>query len=92
MANLAHTSRDPTGEDLYNIESRSFLVIVSYADFYIDHGVSVSKFCSFELYRRHTSRPEIVTFDELLEPAWFLAEDGPTEYSSDTRDEANMSF
>jgi hypothetical protein len=30
-----------------------------------DRGINIEKYRSFELYRRHTHRPEIITFDEL---------------------------
>ncbi|WP_414696243.1 Shedu anti-phage system protein SduA domain-containing protein [Parasphingorhabdus sp.] len=86
------TGGDPTGEDLFNIEPQSFLVIGSLDEFYADHGVNVSKFRSFELYRRNTSRPEIVTFDELLERARFIAEHGPTEYVPDPRNDDDIPF
>jgi hypothetical protein len=85
-------SGDPTGEDLFNIEPRSFLVIGSLDEFYTNHGVNISKFRSFELYRRNTSRPEIVTFDELLERARFIVEHGPTEYSPDAQDDDDVPF
>jgi hypothetical protein len=32
-------------------------------------GLNTDKYQSFELYRRHTEAPEIITFDELLAPA-----------------------
>ena len=65
---------DPTGEVLYNFAPRSFLVIGSLNEFEAEHGPSKSKFRSFELYRRHIWRPEIITFDELLERARFIVE------------------
>ena len=68
---------DPTGEILFNIEPRSCLVVGSLGQFQTDHGINVPKFRSFELYRRHTWRPEIITFDELLERARFIVERGP---------------
>lgn len=68
---------DPTGEDLFNIEPRSWLVVGSLKQFQSDHGINVPKFRSFELYRRHTWRPEIITFDELLHRARFIVEHGP---------------
>jgi hypothetical protein len=68
---------DPTGEILFNIEPRSCLVVGSLEQFRTDHGVNVPKFRSFELYRRHTWRPEIITFDELLQRARFIVEHGP---------------
>jgi Domain of unknown function (DUF4263) len=68
---------DPTGEVLFNIEPRSCLVIGSLQQFQTDHGINVQKFRSFELYRRHTWRPEIITFDELLERARFIVDQRP---------------
>jgi hypothetical protein len=67
---------DPTGEIVFNIEPRSCLVIGSLQQFQTDHGVNVPKFRSFELYRRHTWRPEIITFDELLQRARFIVGHG----------------
>jgi len=68
---------DPTGEILFNIEPRSCLVAGSLDQFRTDRGVNVPKFRSFELYRRHTWRPEIITFDELLQRARFIVEHRP---------------
>lgn len=68
---------DPTGEELLNIEPRSCLVIGSLGQFQSDRGINVPKFRSFELYRRHTWRPEIITFDELFNRARFIVEQGP---------------
>lgn len=68
---------DPTGEVLFNIEPRSCLVIGSLEQFQTQHGINVPKFRSFELYRRHTWRPEIITFDELLQRARFIVEHQP---------------
>jgi hypothetical protein len=68
---------DPTGEVLFNIEPRSCLVIGSLEQFHTVHGTNVPKFRSFELYRRNTWRPEIITFDELLQRARFIVEHGP---------------
>jgi hypothetical protein len=65
---------DPTGETLFNIEPRSFLVIGNLEEFIAEHGINESKFRSFEMYRRHTRRPEILTFDELLHRARFIVE------------------
>lgn len=67
----------PTGEELFNIEPRSCLVVGSLNQFETEQGVNVSKFKSFELYRRHTWRPEIITFDELLQRARFIVEHKP---------------
>jgi hypothetical protein len=66
--------RNPTGEVLFNFAPRSFLVIGSLTQFQTEHGPNLSKFRSFELYRRHVWRPEIITFDELLERARFIVD------------------
>jgi hypothetical protein len=68
---------DPTGEELFNIEPRSCLVVGSLDQFRTDRGVNVPKFKSFELYRQNTWRPEIITFDELLDRASFIVEHAP---------------
>ncbi|WP_319796949.1 Shedu immune nuclease family protein [Nitrobacter sp.] len=68
---------DPPGEALFNIEPRSCLVVGSLDQFETDRGPNIPKFRSFELYRRHTGRPEIITFDELLERARFIVEHAP---------------
>lgn len=65
---------DPTGEELFNIEPRSCLVAGNLGEFHREHGVNDPQFRSFELYRRHTWRPEIITYDELLERARFIVE------------------
>lgn len=67
---------DPTGETLFNIQPRSFLVIGNLDEFVTDNGVNESKFRSFEMYRRHTRQPDIITFDELLHRARFIVEHG----------------
>lgn len=73
---------DPTGEVLFNIEPRSCLVVGSLEQFQSSQGTNVPKFRSFELYRRHTARPEIITFDELLQRARFIVEHGPDSSSN----------
>jgi hypothetical protein len=67
---------DPTGEILFNIEPRSCLVIGSLEQFITEAGINEGKFRSFELYRRNTWRPEILTFDELLERARYIVQHG----------------
>ncbi|MGE6699269.1 Shedu immune nuclease family protein [Hyphomonas sp. NPDC076900] len=63
---------DPTGEQLFNIAPKSFLVVGSLSQFQTEHGTNVEKFKSFELYRRNLNAPEIITFDELFERARFI--------------------
>jgi hypothetical protein len=70
---------DPTGENLYNFEPRSCLIVGNLKEFVREEGVNQEKFRSFELYRRNTWRPEIITFDELLERARFIVEHGDVE-------------
>jgi hypothetical protein len=73
----------PTGEVLFNIEPRSILVIGSLKEFQSDRGLNEQMFGSFELFRRNTWRPEIVTFDELLERARFIVEHEPAVREAD---------
>ena len=68
---------NPTGEVLFNFQPRSCLVIGSLAEFQTPSGVNEPKFRSFELFRQNTWRPEIITFDELLERARFIVDHGP---------------
>jgi hypothetical protein len=65
-------SGNPTGEALFSYQPRSFLVIGSLSNFQSTHGTNIEKYRSFELYRRNTNRPEIITFDELYERARFI--------------------
>lgn len=65
---------DLTGEVVFSFQPRSFLVVGSLSEFRTEHGVNIEKFRSFELYRRSTLRPEIITFDELLHRAQFILE------------------
>jgi hypothetical protein len=74
---------DPTGEVLFNIQPRSCLIVGDLSEFQTDVGINENKFRSFELYRRNTAGPEILTFDELLERARFIVSDVHTT----TRDE-----
>jgi hypothetical protein len=61
-----------TGETLYNYEPRSHLVVGNLSEFADGVTVNTNQLRSFELYRRNTWRPEIVTFDELYERAKFI--------------------
>jgi len=62
------TDRDadgnPTGEETYGYMPRSFLVAGRLNEFVTEHGVNEDRHRSFELFRRNTSSPEIITFDE----------------------------
>lgn len=65
---------NPTGEEIYNYQPKSYLVIGSMGEFVSKHGVNKNKLRSFELLRRNTTNPEIITFDELYERAKFIVE------------------
>ena len=63
---------NPTGEEAFNYMPKSFVVVGSLHEFVGSHGVNQDRFRSFELFRRNTSNPEIITFDELYERARFI--------------------
>lgn len=67
---------DPTGEVLFNIEPKSFLIVGSLQQFMTPAGVNEGKLRSFESFRRNTRQPEIITYDELFERARFIVGDG----------------
>ena len=55
-----------SGEAVYLVRPRSFLIAGRLNEFRGQSGVNLPKFRCFELYRRNLYEPEIVTFDELL--------------------------
>ncbi|WP_163340049.1 Shedu immune nuclease family protein [Desulfopila sp. IMCC35008] len=65
---------NPTGEEIYNYQPKSYLVIGSMGEFLSEQGVNRDKLRSFELLRKNTSNPEIITFDELYERAKFIVQ------------------
>jgi hypothetical protein len=65
---------DPTGELLFNVRPRSFLIAGNMAQFDTPSGLNQAKVRAFELYRRSTDCPEILTFDELLARARFIVD------------------
>jgi len=69
---------NPTGEEAFNYMPKSFLVVGSLHEFVGDHGVNQERYRSFELFRRNTNSPEIVTFDELYERARFIVHQNET--------------
>jgi hypothetical protein len=73
---------NPTGEVLFNYEPRSCIVVGSLSQFQTPNGPNDVQFRSFELYRRNTWRPEIVTFDELLQRARFIVDHGEQELAA----------
>ncbi len=71
---LKDDSGMPTGEEAFNYLPKSFLVIGGLDQFVGEHGVNEDKYRSFELYRRNTTSPEIITFDELYERARYIVQ------------------
>lgn len=65
---------DLTGEDIFNFQPKSFLVIGKLDEFIGTHGVNEDKYRSFELFRKNINSPEIITFDELYERARFIVD------------------
>lgn len=65
---------DLTGEDIFNFQPKSFLVIGKLDEFIGTYGVNEDKYRSFELFRRNINSPEIITFDELYERARFIVD------------------
>ncbi len=65
---------NPTGEEAFNYIPKSFLVIGNLQQFVGDHGINQERYRSFELFRRNTTNPEIITFDELYERARFIVQ------------------
>ncbi len=64
----------PTGEEAFNYSPKSYLVVGNLSSFVGNHGVNRDQLRSFELYRRNTTNPEIITFDELYERAKFIVQ------------------
>jgi hypothetical protein len=62
----------PTGEEAFNYAPKAYLVVGNLSEFVGDHGVNQEQFRSFELFRRNTLSPEVITFDELYERAKFI--------------------
>lgn len=65
---------DPTGEDVFQVHPRAFLVVGRLSEFEGDHGPNAAKFRSFEAFRRNLHQPEILTYDELLYRARFIVD------------------
>jgi len=72
--NPSDSDGNPTGEEVFNYQPKSYLVIGSMGEFVSEHGVNKDKLRSFELLRKNTSNPEIITFDELYERAKFIVQ------------------
>jgi hypothetical protein len=63
---------NPTGEEIFNYQPKSYLVIGNLDQFRNEHGTNKDKYRSFELYRKNISSPEIITYDELFDRAKFI--------------------
>lgn len=63
---------NPTGEQVFMYQPKSFVIIGNLKEFETEHGINEDKFSSFELFRQNQFNPEIITFDELLERAKFI--------------------
>lgn len=74
IINPSDSDGNPTGEEIFNYQPKSYLVIGSMGEFVSEHGVNKDKLRSFELLRKNTSNPEIITFDELYERAKFIVQ------------------
>lgn len=70
--NPSDSQGNPTGEELFNYQPKSYLVVGSMSEFVSENGVNKDKLRSFELLRKNTTNPEIITFDELYERAKFI--------------------
>jgi len=69
---------NPTGDSAYFFRPRSVVICGNLAQFESQGGVNVTKFSSFELFRRQLQTPEVITFDELYERAKFIIESSPS--------------
>lgn len=72
-----------TGEVTYAVEPRSYLVIGNMAEL----RENDDKIACFELYRRNTRSPEIITFDELYQRARCIVENISAESETGVRSE-----
>jgi hypothetical protein len=55
------------GEEAFLVRPRSFLIVGDLGQFRGEQGrINAAKYRSFELFRRHLTEPEVITFDELL--------------------------
>ena len=65
-----------TGEEVFNFQPKSFLIIGKLDEFKKEQGVNSDKYRSFELFRKNINSPEIITFDELYERAKHIVSQG----------------
>ncbi len=74
---ITDSNGDPTGEEIYNYQPKSFLIIGNLNEFKTKNGINKDKLQSFELFRGNIQNVEILTFDELFERAKFIVEYTP---------------
>lgn len=55
--NPSDKNGNPTGEEIFNYQPKSYLAIGSMDEFVSDNGVNKDKLRSFELLRKNTSNP-----------------------------------
>jgi Domain of unknown function (DUF4263) len=67
---LKNSDGGSTGQSVYAIEPRTFLVVGNSTQL----TGNDDKIACFELFRRNVRSPEIITFDELLHRARFIVE------------------
>jgi hypothetical protein len=76
---------NPTGEVAFLYQPKAYVVIGSLGEFLTERGINEQKFSSFELFRRNTVNPEIITFDELFERAKFIVKHSEEEEGEEAR-------
>lgn len=63
---------NPTGEELFLYNPKSYVVVGSLNEFKTDNGVNEEKYSSFEIFRNSLKQPDVITFDELYERAKYI--------------------
>jgi len=71
---LTDTDGFPTSEEVFNYQPKSIIIAGNLSQFCGEHGVNQDQLRSFELYRKNTIQPEIITFDELYQRASQIVE------------------
>jgi hypothetical protein len=66
---LSDEAGNPTREEIFNFSPRALVVVGSLGQFANELGINRGQLRSFELFRRNTFQPEVVTYDELFERA-----------------------
>ncbi len=72
--NIRDQYGNPTAEEIYTYQPKSYLVVGNLDEFKTELGINEEKYRSFEIYRKNTISPEIITFDELYNRARFIVE------------------